>query len=610
MSAFKPVKFGKYLLLEKLATGGMAQLFKGKMIGVEGFEKLVAIKQILPHLVEEKEFINSFVDEAKLAAMLHHQNIVQIYDFGNMEGTYYIAMEYLQGRDLRMIVNRAKEINKPLHLEQILFIMSHICSGLDYAHKMKDYEGKPLNIIHRDISPQNIMITYEGEVKILDFGIAKAATKRTMTQMGMIKGKVAYMSPEQAAGKIIDYRSDIFSTGILFYELVTGRRVFTGETMQILANVRDAEFEPVEAIIKNLPPGIYKMLNRVLAKEPDQRYQSCKEMLSDIEACMFGPDKIDYSTKLREGVTGEKEGMTDPSLMPTASGLARYMKELFGDDQEKDLEVFRNTGEIRIADDHTNIKDSNRGGKAEVIPAAEKPQEKIMTQPLVEEPVKDKKKLPLFYIGLGIAVVLIAIIAVSVFRKKPAIVQDNTIKPSVSESSEMPAAEKATSESAGKPDPVPAPATKAKELLEQAIALKETQAEEAKSMLLEVVKLDPQSAKGHFHLGIVFMKLKDYPQAIETFKKSAVLDPQSPDTFFNLGYIYAINKEYPKAEEMYKQVVKLSPSYLDEALFNLGIVQDKQGKREQCIENLERALKVNPKNRLAFDYLARLKGKS
>ena len=217
MSVFKPVKFGKYLLLEKLATGGMAQLYKGKMIGVEGFEKLVAIKQILPHLVEEKEFISSFIDEAKLAAMLHHQNIVQIYDFGNMEGTYYIAMEYLQGRDLRIIINRAKEIHKPLHLEQILFIMSNICSGLDYAHKMKDFEGKPLNIIHRDISPQNIMITYEGEVKILDFGIAKAATQRTLTHMWMIKGKVAYMSPEQAAGKIIDYRSYIFSAGILFY---------------------------------------------------------------------------------------------------------------------------------------------------------------------------------------------------------------------------------------------------------------------------------------------------------------------------------------------------------------------------------------------------------
>ena len=603
MSVFKPVKFGKYLLLEKLATGGMAQLYKGKMIGVEGFEKLVAIKQILPHLVEEKEFISSFIDEAKLAAMLHHQNIVQIYDFGNMEGTYYIAMEYLQGRDLRVIINRAKEINKPLHLEQILFIMSHICSGLDYAHKMKDFEGKPLNIIHRDISPQNIMITYEGEVKILDFGIAKAATQRTLTQMGMIKGKVAYMSPEQAAGKIIDHRSDIFSAGILFYELVTGRRMFTGETMQILANVRDAAFEPVATIIKNLPPGIYKMLNRVLAKEPDLRYQSCKEMQSDIEACMFGPEKIDYNTNVQEG-------MKDLSLMPTASGLARYMKELFADDQEKDMQVFRNTGEISIADDRTIIKDSDRGGKADAVPAAEKHQEKIVKQPRVEAPVKEKKKLPLLYIGIGAVLVLIAIIAVSVFREKPAIVQDKTITPSASEPSGMPVEEKAPPDSAAKPEPAPSPVSKAEDLLEKAISLTDTQSQEAKSMLLEVVKLDPQSVKGHFHLGIVFMKLKDYPNAIETFKKAAVLDPKSPDTYFNLGYIYAINKDYPKAEEMYKQVVKLSPPYLDEALFNLGIVQDKQGKREQCIENIERALKVNPKNRMAFEYLARLKGKS
>ncbi len=601
MSAFKPVRFGKYLLLEKLATGGMAQLYKGKMIGVEGFEKLVAIKQILPHLVEEKEFISSFIDEAKLAAMLHHQNIVQIYDFGNMEGTYYIAMEYLQGRDLRMIVSKAKEKNKPLHLEQILFIMSNICSGLDYAHKMRDFEGKPLNIIHRDISPQNIMITYEGEVKILDFGIAKAATQRTLTQMGMIKGKVAYMSPEQAAGKVIDSRSDIFSAGILFYELITGRRMFTGETMQILANVRDAEFEPVAAIINNLPPGIYKILNRVLAKEPDQRYQTCKEMLSDIEACMFGPEKIDYSSQPAE-----------LSLMPTASGLARYMKELFEDDQEKDMQVFRNTGEVRIAEDLPGIKVSDQGVKADIVREVETPHEKIFTQPPVEEPAKEKKKVPLLYIVLGAAVVIIAIIAVSVFREKPVSIQDKTVSPPVSETPDAPSTGKEPpAESAGKPEPaaIDPAVSRANELLEEAISLKETQAEKAKSMLLEVVKIDPQSVKGHFHLGIVFMKLKDYPNATETFRKAAALDPQFPDSYFNLGYIHAINKDYPKAEEMYKHVVKLSPPYLDEALFNLGIVQDKQGKRELCIENIERALKVNPKNRLAFEYLARLKGK-
>lgn len=610
MSAFNPVRFGKYLLLEKLATGGMAQLYKGKMIGVEGFEKLVAIKQILPHLAEEKEFVNSFIDEAKLAAMLHHQNIVQIYDFGNMEGTYYIAMEYMQGKDLRMIVNRAKEKDRPLRFELSLFIISQILAGLDYAHKMKDFEGRPLNIIHRDISPQNIMITYEGEVKILDFGIAKAATQRSMTQVGMIKGKVAYMSPEQAAGKTIDYRSDIFSTGILLYELVTGRRMFTGETMQILANVRDAAFEPVEAIINSLPPGIYKILNRVLAKEPAQRYQSCKEMLSDIEACMFGPEKINYDKRPSDGNTGIQEGMADLSMMPTASGLAQYMKELFEKDMETDMQVFRNTGEIKIAEEPAAVKDTGRGVKVEPMPVEDKPQEKIVTQPRVEAPAKEKKKMPLLYMVLGGALVLIALIFVIVMKKKPVPTPDKTTRTPVSEPSETPVPAKVPPESSSKPEPLPDPRAKAKELLEQASGLIETQTQKAKEMLLEVVKLDPQSVQGHFRLGMVFIKLKDYPKAIELFKKTAKLDPQFPDTYFNLGYVYAINKNYPKAEEMYKQAVRLSPSYLDEALFNLGIVQEKQGKREQCIKNIEQAIKVNPENKVAKEYLQKLRKKS
>lgn len=599
MSAFRPVRFGKYLLLEKLATGGMAQLYKGKMTGVEGFEKLVAIKQILPHLAEEKDLVNAFIDEAKLAAMLHHQNIVQIYDFGNMEGTYYIAMEYLLGKDLRMIVKRAQEKNKPLHLEQSLFIISHMCAGLDYAHKMKDFQGRPLNIIHRDISPQNIIITYEGEVKILDFGIAKAATQSTMTQTGMIKGKVAYMSPEQAAGKTIDYRSDIFPTGILLYELITGRRMFTGDTLQILAKVRDVVFEPVESIINGLPTGIYNILNRALAKEPDQRYQSCGEMLSDIEACMFGPEKIKYNM-----------------LMPTASGLAQYMKELFEKDMETDLQVFRDTGEISMADESTTVKDIEHEVKAEAMPVERKPQDKIVAQPRLEAPIKEKRKMSIVY--AAVAAVVVGVVLAFIFLPKdkqvslPEKVTSNvTVQPPAPMPSDTPVLSKAPlPDSAKKSEPSPDLREKAKELLEQAPGLIETKPQKAKSMLIEVVKIDPQSVQGHFHLGMVFMKLQDYPKSIETFKKVAELNPQFPDVYFNLGYVYAINRNYPKAEEMYKQVVKLSPSYLDEALFNLGIVQEKQGKREQCIENIERAIKVNPENKQAIEYLAKLKRRS
>ena len=162
MSESHPTRFGKYLLLEKLAVGGMAQLYRAKITGIQGFEKLIAIKTILPHLANEKELLSSFIDEAKLAALLHHQNIVQIYDFGTMEDSYFIAMEFLFGKDLRHIFGKSQEKHLPLSNEHALYITNRICSGLDYAHTLKDFQGKPLNIIHRDISPQNIFVTYEG----------------------------------------------------------------------------------------------------------------------------------------------------------------------------------------------------------------------------------------------------------------------------------------------------------------------------------------------------------------------------------------------------------------------------------------------------------------
>lgn len=266
MPGFKPTAFGKYLLLESIAMGGMSQLYRAKITGAEGFEKLIAIKSILPHLCGEKDLVTAFIDEAKLAALLNHQNIVQIYDFGLMENSYFIAMEYLIGKDLRHTFSKSKEKNTSLGLERSLYIASRTCAGLDYAHKLTDFQGKPLNLIHRDISPQNILITYEGEVKIVDFGIAKAALQDTVTQNGLIKGKVAYMSPEQASGAKIDHRSDIFSAGILLYEMVTGKRMFAGEPLQVLERVRRGEFEPPEKAMSGLPPKLYEILQKALAR--------------------------------------------------------------------------------------------------------------------------------------------------------------------------------------------------------------------------------------------------------------------------------------------------------------------------------------------------------
>lgn len=586
MSESQPPRFGKYLLVEKLASGGMAQLYRGKILGDQGFEKFIAIKQILPHLAEEKEFLSSFIDEAKLAALLHHQNIVQIYDFGNVEGAYFITMEYLFGKDLRVIAQKSKEKNLPFSIEHCLFIISRICAGLDYAHKLKDFQGKPLNIIHRDVSPQNIIITYEGDVKIVDFGIAKARSRSTITQVGMIKGKVAYMAPEQALGKNIDSRSDIFPTGILLYEMLSGKRMFTGDTLQILAKVSRAEFDPPETAISNLAPKLYKILHQALAKEPEQRYQSGGEMLADLEECMF-----------------------ELSLRPTARGLAQYMKDLFKE-------------EI-IAEEQVMRRAAGAGPAAEIKPPVARDEqlaEKKLEPPIVsaeEQPQKIPKKRNLLYVAVALVAVIGVVLA---FWPKTAPVTPPvkdmpaaSAKPSVAKPPEG-----ATS-APGKVSPadstkttakVSASQARAKALQNEAAELSGTQPEKAKNLLIESVNLDPANIQGHFQLGLVYMKLGDYPKAIETYNKVADLDPQFPDTFFNLGYIYAKKKDYPKAEEMYDRVVKLAPAYLDEALFNLGMVQERQGKRGPCIENLEQALKVNPNNDLAKKFLTKLKGKS
>ena len=309
----------------------MAELYRAKLTGAEGFEKLIAIKKILPNLSEEENLITSFIDEAKLAALLHHENIVQIYDFGSMDDEYFIAMEFIFGKDLRTIRQAAKQREMPLSMENILHIVSRICAGLDYSHKLKDLQGQPLNIIHRDINPQNILVTYEGQVKIIDYGIAKAASQNTKTRENLIKGKLAYMSPEQANGQSIDHRSDIFSTGIILYELLAVKRMFEGETMHVLSLVREAQYDPPEEVIPDLPAKLNQILRRALAKDPTERYQSAGDMMADLEEFAF-----------------------ECSLRPNARSFANYMKALFEEElAEEELALWAKS-KIYEAGDNDN----------------------------------------------------------------------------------------------------------------------------------------------------------------------------------------------------------------------------------------------------------------
>ncbi|RMF59325.1 MAG: serine/threonine protein kinase, partial [Calditrichaeota bacterium] len=219
---FKPIPFGKYELLERLAVGGMAEVFRARVRAEGGFEKHLVIKRILPHLSSDSEFVVMLIDEAKIAVCLSHPNIVQVYDLGKIEGTYFIAMEFIEGGDLREILRRCAQRNITVPIDHAIYITTEVLKGLDYAHSKRagtKESATPLQIIHRDISPPNILLSYAGEVKIVDFGIAKASTRMMETAAGVLKGKFEYMSPEQASGLAVDARTDLFSTALLLYEM-------------------------------------------------------------------------------------------------------------------------------------------------------------------------------------------------------------------------------------------------------------------------------------------------------------------------------------------------------------------------------------------------------
>ncbi len=283
----KPVPFGKYYLLERINVGGMAEVYKAKAFGVEGFERLLAVKKILSSIAEDESFINMFIDEAKIAGQLSHPNIAQIFDLGKVDGSYFIAMEYISGKDVKTIFERARRIGEKVDIPRVCYIIMKVCEGLAYAHEKNDSKGNPLNIVHRDISPQNVLISYEGEVKVIDFGIAKATGKQSQTQVGILKGKFSYMSPEQVRGLHVDHRSDIFSLGILLYEMLTLERLFLGESdFDTLEKIRKVEMSPPSLYNPHIPKELEDIVLKGLAKSPDDRYQSAHDLAEALERFM------------------------------------------------------------------------------------------------------------------------------------------------------------------------------------------------------------------------------------------------------------------------------------------------------------------------------------
>ncbi|MBW1867220.1 MAG: protein kinase [Deltaproteobacteria bacterium] len=274
-------QLGPYVLTQKIGQGGMAELHQADYVREDGFRRKVALKKVLPHLAENQDFIKMFIREARLAALLQHPNIVQVMDFGNIKNIYFIAMEYIDGKNLAEIMAFFKT---GLPIDLTVFLALQISNGLHYSHTKKDDKtGQPLNIVHRDISPQNILVSFQGEVKLSDFGISKATSEPSFTQAGVIKGKLAYLSPEQALGKEADHQSDIYAFGIVLYEILSGQRLYRfANAIEAIKTIPVKEITPLPRLRSDIPDDLNRIVFKCLRKDKSKRYQSAKQLHDDL----------------------------------------------------------------------------------------------------------------------------------------------------------------------------------------------------------------------------------------------------------------------------------------------------------------------------------------
>jgi serine/threonine protein kinase len=303
-------RLGRYCVLRPLAIGGMAEVYLACAAGVEGFEKRVVIKRVLPQFSVNADFVKMFLNEARLTSMLDHPNIVQVHDMGDHGGSYYLAMEYIRGQDVREILKRAQSTKTRMPLDCVASVAIRALAGLHYAHEAVDHEGNALNIIHRDVSLSNILVSYDGGVKLVDFGIAKAAASNVNTSTGTLKGKLAYMSPEQCRNESLDRRSDIFAMGIVLYEMATGSRLFAGASeYEIIQKIANTKIEPPNERCPELPDELCRIIMKALQHKREDRYSTALEVQNDLRRF------------------AKAEGLSTSTF-----DLAEYMSEFFAED--------------------------------------------------------------------------------------------------------------------------------------------------------------------------------------------------------------------------------------------------------------------------------------
>jgi serine/threonine-protein kinase len=312
----------RYRITERIAAGGMAEVFRGVAESLQGFRKSVAIKRVLPALSKNRKFIAMFLDEARVSLHLQHANIVQVFDIGHADETYFIVMEYVDGVDLKAVLEWRRRINKPLTIGQTVYVIMEVCKGLAYAHELLHPEtGRPLGIVHRDVSPPNVLLSKNGEVKVADFGLAKAAVQVETTDPGVVKGKMSYLSPEAARGEEVDQRADIFAVGILLYEMLTGKRLFYGESdYQTVELVRAAKIPPIAPQNPEVEPELEEIVRKSLARRADDRFQSATDLQDALAHYLFSRGLKMIQRDIGELVRGCLEDQA------TLSGAARRPK--------------------------------------------------------------------------------------------------------------------------------------------------------------------------------------------------------------------------------------------------------------------------------------------
>ena len=366
--------FGRYELIDRISAGGMAEVFRAR--DAERGGAIVALKKILPHVAEDEEFIEMFTDEARIASSLEHPHIARTLDFGSIGTSYYIAFEYVRGKDLRAVYERAVKNGETIPASFLLYVFARIGEGLSYAHARKDANGNPVSIVHRDVSPQNIVVSYGGDVKLIDFGIAKAAGKLSRTAVGAIKGKFGYMSPEQVRGLEIDQRTDVFSLGITMWEMFTRQRLFQADNeLLVLEKIRNFKVIAPSSIDPTLPPALDDIIVKALAKDPQDRYQTAKELYRDLNILAQSTGKVasredvaaymqkafsegnqdasNVSGGLHEPAPESQSGPRETPSRPAGGGMsykaensmaADSPKQAGGNDKRSDLDIFEGLG--------------------------------------------------------------------------------------------------------------------------------------------------------------------------------------------------------------------------------------------------------------------------